>query len=184
MKNGGQTSLTIGTLHIDLELGWLYGLFILFVLVASSNAVNLTDGLDGLAGGLSAIAYIAFALISLIVGYEEIGIFSLILSGSILGFLVFNSYPAKVIMGDTGSLALGGAMGAIAIITHRELTLETFSVIIQTISVVFFHKKVFLMSPLHHHFEKLGWKEPDIVKTFWIAGLVLAMSGIIFGVWL
>ena len=170
MKNGGQTSLTIGTLHIDLELGWLYGLFILFVLVASSNAVNLTDGLDGLAGGLSAIAYIAFALISLIVGYEEIGIFSLILSGS-----------------------LGGAMGAIAIITHRELTLvvvagvfviETFSVIIQTISVVFFHKKVFLMSPLHHHFEKLGWKEPDIVKTFWIAGLVLAMSGIIFGVWL
>ena len=179
MKNGGQTSLTIGTLHIDLELGWLYGLFILFVLVASSNAVNLTDGLDGLAGGLSAIAYIAFALISLIV--------------SILGFLVFNSYPAKVIMGDTGSLALGGAMGAIAIITHRELTLvvvagvfviETFSVIIQTISVVFFHKKVFLMSPLHHHFEKLGWKEPDIVKTFWIAGLVLAMSGIIFGVWL
>lgn len=193
MKNGGQTSLTIGTLHIDLELGWLYGLFILFVLVASSNAVNLTDGLDGLAGGLSAIAYIAFALISLIVGYEEIGIFSLILSGSILGFLVFNSYPAKVIMGDTGSLALGAAMGAIAIITHRELTLvvvagvfviETFSVIIQTISVVFFHKKVFLMSPLHHHFEKLGWKEPDIVKTFWIAGLVLAMSGIIFGVWL
>lgn len=193
MKNGGQTSFTVGTLHIDLELKWLYGLFILFVLVASSNAVNLTDGLDGLAGGLSAIAYIAFALISLMVGYEEIGIFSLVLCGSIVGFLVYNAYPAKVIMGDTGSLALGGAMGAIAIITHRELTLvvvagvfviETLSVIIQTISVVFFHKKIFLMSPLHHHFEKLGWKEQDIVKTFWIAGLVLAMAGIIFGVWL
>lgn len=193
MKNGGQTSFTVGTLHIDLELGWLYGLFILFVLVASSNAVNLTDGLDGLAGGLSAIAYIAFALISLMVGYEEIGIFSLVLCGSIVGFLVYNAYPAKVIMGDTGSLALGGAMGAIAIITHRELTLvvvagvfviETLSVIIQTISVVFFHKKIFLMSPLHHHFEKLGWKEQDIVKAFWIAGLILAMAGIIFGVWL
>ncbi len=193
MKNGGQTSFTVGTLHIDIELGWLYGLFILFVLVASSNAVNLTDGLDGLAGGLSAIAYIAFALISLMVGYEEIGIFSLVLCGSVFGFLIYNSYPAKVIMGDTGSLALGGAMGAIAIITHRELTLvvvagvfvlETLSVIIQTISVVFFKKKVFLMSPIHHHFEKLGWKENDIVKTFWIVGLILSMGGIIFGVWL
>ena len=96
-------------------------------------------------------------------------------------------------MGDTGSLALGGAMGAIAIITHREITLvvvagvfviETLSVIIQTASVVLFKKKVFLMTPLHHHFEKLGWKEPDIVKMFWIAGLILSMSGIIFGVWL
>ena len=193
MKNGGQTAFTVGTLHIDLELGWLYGLFILFVLVAASNAVNLTDGLDGLAGGLSTIAFVAFALISLVVGYEEIGIFSLVLCGSIAGFLVYNAYPAKVIMGDTGSLALGGAMGAIAIITHRELTLivvagvfiiETLSVIIQTVSVVFFRKKVFLMTPIHHHFEKLGWREQDIVKMFWIVGLILAMGGIIFGVWL
>lgn len=193
MKNGGQTSFTVGTLHIDLEMKWLYGLFILFMLVASSNAVNLTDGLDGLAGGLSAIAFIAFALISLVVGYQEIGIFALVLCGSVVGFLVYNSYPAKVIMGDTGSLALGGAMGAISIITHRELTLvvvagvfvlETLSVIIQTISVVFFHKKVFLMTPIHHHFEKLRWKEQDIVKLFWIVGLIFAMGGIIFGVWL
>lgn len=193
MKNGGQTSFTVGTLHIDWELGWVYGLFILFMLVAASNAINLTDGLDGLAGGLSAIAFVAFALISLMVGYEDLGIFSLVLCGSIIGFLVFNAYPAKVFMGDTGSLALGGAMGAIAILNHRELTLvvvagvfviETLSVIIQTISVQLFHKKVFLMTPLHHHFEKLGWKEPDIVKTFWIFGLILAMAGIIFGVWL
>jgi phospho-N-acetylmuramoyl-pentapeptide-transferase len=193
MRNGGQTSFVVGTLGIDIELGWLYGLLILFVLVGASNAVNLTDGLDGLAGGLSAIAYIAFALISLTVGFEDIGIFGLILVGSLFGFLTYNTHPAKIFMGDTGSLALGAAMGAIAILTHRELTLlvvagifviETLSVIIQTIWVQVFHKKLFLMTPIHHHFEKLGWIETDIVKLFWVAGLVLAMAGIIFGVWL
>ena len=193
MRSGGQTSWVVGTLHIDIEMGWLYGLFILFVLVGASNAVNLTDGLDGLAGGLSAIAFIAFRLISLMVGFEDIGIFSLILAGSLLGFLIYNTYPAKIFMGDTGSLALGGVMGAIAILTHRELTLlvvasvfviETLSVIIQSFWVQVFHKKVFLMTPLHHHFEKLGWKETDIVKLFWVVGLILSMAGIIFGVWL
>ncbi len=193
MRSGGQTSWVVGTLHIDIEMGWLYGLFILFVLVGASNAVNITDGLDGLAGGLSAIAFIAFSLISLMVGFEDIGMFSLILVGSIVGFLIYNTYPAKIFMGDTGSLALGGVMGAIAILTHRELTLlvvasvfviETLSVIIQTISYQVFHKKIFLMTPLHHHFEKLGWKETDIVKLFWVCGLILSMAGIIFGVWL
>lgn len=193
MRSGGETSWVIGTLHMDLEMGWMYGLFILLILVGASNAVNLTDGLDGLAGGLGAIAFIAFALISFVVGFEDIGIFSLILVGSLLGFLFFNTHPAKVFMGDTGSLALGGLIGAIAILTHRELTLlvvagvfviETLTVIIQTISMVLFKKKVFLMTPLHHHFEKLGWSEPDIVKTFWVIGLIFAMAGIIFGVWL
>lgn len=193
MRNGGQTAWVVGTLHIDIEMGWLYGLFILFVLVGASNAVNLTDGLDGLAGGLSAIAYIAFSLISLMVGFEDIGIFSLILVGSLMGYLIYNTHPAKVIMGDTGSLALGATMGAIAILTHRELTLlvvagifviETLSVIIQTFWVQVFHKKLFLMTPIHHHFEKLGWQETDIVKLFWVGGLLLAMAGIIFGVWL
>lgn len=192
MRNGGQTAWVVGTLKIDLELGWLYGLAILFVLVGASNAVNLTDGLDGLAGGLSAIAFIAFALISLSVGFEDIGLFSLMLVGSLMGFLVYNMHPAKVFMGDTGSLALGAVMGAIAILTHRELTLlvvasifviETLSVILQTFWVVVFKKKLFLMTPLHHHFEKLGWCETDIVKLFWVLGLVLAMAGIIFGVW-
>ena len=193
MKNGGQTSFVVGTLGIDIELGWLYGLLILFVLVGASNAVILTDGLDGLAVGLSAIAFIAFSLISLMVGFEDIGIFSLILVGSLIGFLIYNTHPAKIFMGDTGSLSLGAVMGAIAILTHRELTLlvvagifviETLTVIIQTIWVQVFHRKLFLMTPLHHHFEKLGWIETDIVKLFWVAGLVLAMSGIIFGVWL
>ncbi len=193
MRSGGQTAWVVGTLHIDLEMGWLYGLFILFVLVGASNAVNLTDGLDGLAGGLSAIAFIAFSLISLMVGFEDIGIFSLILVGSLLGFLIYNTHPAKVFMGDTGSLALGAAMGAIAILTHRELTLlvvagvfviETLSVIIQVASFKMFGRRVFKMSPIHHHFEKLGWQETDIVKLFWVCGLVLSMAGIIFGVWL
>ena len=193
MESGGQTSWVVGTLHIDIEMGWLYGLAILFVLVGASNAVNLTDGLDGLAGGLSAIAFVAFSLISLMVGFEDIGIFSLILVGSIVGFLIYNTHPAKVFMGDTGSLALGGVMGAIAILTHRELTLlvvagifviETLSVIIQVFWVQVFKRKLFLMTPLHHHFEKLGWEETDIVKLFWVFGLILAMAGIIFGVWL
>lgn len=192
MRSGGQTSWVVGTLHIDLELGWLYGLAILFVLVGASNAVNLTDGLDGLSGGLSAIAFIAYALISFSVGFQDIGLFSLILVGGLFGFLVFNTYPAKIFMGDTGSLALGAVMGAIAILTHRELTLlvvafvfviETLSVILQTFWVIVFKRKLFLMTPLHHHFEKLGWFESDIVKLFWVAGLVLAMAGIIFGVW-
>ena len=193
MRSGGQTSWVVATLHIDLEMSWLYGMFILLILVGASNAVNLTDGLDGLAGGLSAVAFIAYSLIALTVGFEDIGIFCLILTGSLLGFLIFNTHPAKIFMGDTGSLALGGVMGAIAILTHRELTLffvagvfiiETLTVIIQTASMILAHKKVFLMTPLHHHFEKLGWNETDIVKAFWIVGLMFAMAGIIFGVWL
>ena len=192
MRSGGQTSWVVGTLGIDIELGWLYGLAILFVLVGASNAVNLTDGLDGLAGGLSAIAFIAYALISLSVGFEDIGLFSLILVGGLMGCLIYNTHPAKVFMGDTGSLSLGAVMGAIAILTHRELTLlvvasifviETLSVIVQTFWVQVFKRKLFLMTPIHHHFEKLGWQETDIVKLFWVLGLVLAMAGIIFGVW-
>ena len=193
ISNGGQTALIVSTLGIHIEMGWLYGIFLLFVLVGSSNAVNLTDGLDGLAGRLSAIAFIAFSLISLVVGYEEIGIFTFVLTGAVMGFLIYNTYPAKVFMGDTGSLALGAVMGAVAIITHREVTLlvvasvfviETLSVILQVIWVRLFHKKLFLMTPLHHHFEKLGWKESDIVKLFWVVGLILTMAGIFFGVWL
>ena len=193
MRNGGQTSWVVGTLHIDLEMGWFYGLFILFILIGSSNAVNITDGLDGLAGSLSAIAFIAFALISFMVGFEDIGIFCLVLVGSLAGFLIYNMYPAKVFMGDTGSLALGGVMGAVAILTHRELTLlvvalvfviETLSVILQVFWVKVFKRKLFLMTPLHHHFEKLGWAETDIVKLFCVFGLLFAMGGILFGVWL
>lgn len=197
MHSGAEPILEIHTLGITINMGWFYGIFILFMLVASSNAVNITDGLDGLAGGLAVIAYLAFALISwnsfAITGTEDIAIFIFVLVGSLIGFLVFNTYPAKVFMGDTGSLALGATLAAIAIITKHEITFivvmlvfifETVVCLIQIVSMVFFHKKVFLMTPYHHHMEKLGWRETDIVKTFWIAGLVLSMSAIIFGVWL
>lgn len=193
MENGGKTSLVVSTLGIHIEMKWLYGLFILLILVGSSNAVNLTDGLDGLAAGLSAIAFIAFSLISLMVGYNDMGIFTLVLTGALLGFLIYNGYPAKVFMGDTGSLALGAVMGTVAIITHREITLfivafmfviETLSVIIQVFWVKTFKKRLFLMTPIHHHFEKLGWSEGEIVRMFWVGGFLLAMAGIIFGVWI
>lgn len=197
MHSGAEAVLEIHTLGITINMGWFYGIFILFMLVASSNAVNITDGLDGLAGGLAVIAYLAFALISwnsfAITGTEDIAIFIFVLVGSLIGFLVFNTYPAKVFMGDTGSLALGATLAAIAIITKHEITFivvmlvfifETVVCLIQIVSMVFFHKKIFLMTPYHHHMEKLGWKETDIVKAFWIVGLVLSMSAIIFGVWL
>lgn len=189
--------LEITALGIKWNLGWFYGVFILFLLVGSSNAVNLTDGLDGLAGGLSAISFLAFGLISWgsywIQGYQDIGIFCFVLVGSLIGFLVYNTNTAKVFMGDTGSLTLGATLATIAILTSHELSLaviggvfviETLTAIIQVISVKFFHKRVFLMAPIHHHFERLGWKETDIVKLFWIIGLILALLALIYGVWL
>ena len=189
--------LEITLLGIKWNLGWFYGIFILLLLVGSSNAVNLTDGLDGLAGGLSAIAFIAFGLIAWgsywIEGYKDMGIFCFILVGAIMGFLVYNSNPAKVFMGDTGSLTLGATLATIAILTNHELSLaviggvfviETLTVMIQIFSVVVFKKKVFLMTPIHHHFERLGWREGSIVKVFWIAGFILCLLALIYGVWL
>ena len=194
---GNNPVLSIYTLGIEIDMGWFYGIFILFVLLASSNAVNLTDGLDGLAGGLSVIAFLTFGLIAgnatWVSGYEDLAIFCFILVGTLLAFLLYNTHPAKVFMGDTGSLCLGATMASIAIITNHEITLiivagvfviETLSCIIQTLSVVLRKKKVFLMTPLHHHFEKLGWNERDIVKMFWVVGLILSMISIVFGVWI
>lgn len=195
--NGGSPTLKISSLGIDINLSWLYGLFILFLLVGSSNAVNITDGLDGLAGGLSAIAFMAYGMLawnaSWMTGHQEVGIFCFVLVGSLLGFLLFNSYPARVFMGDMGSLALGGALAATAILTKHELSLalvggvfvvETISSLVQMISIIYFKKKIFKMAPLHHHFEQIGWKETDIVKVFYVVGLLLAMAAITYGVWL
>lgn len=196
-NNGGDSNLVISSLGINVSLGWAFGLFILLVLVGTTNAVNISDGLDGLAGGLSVVAIMAYGVIAWgskwISGYQEIAIFAFVLCGAILGFLVFNTHPAKVFMGDTGSLALGGALATMAILTKHELSLlliggvfvvETLSSAIQIIAIRKFHKKVFLKAPLHHHFEELGWEETDIVKLFWVVGLFLAMIGIIYGVWL
>lgn len=193
----GDSVLRITLFNFEWNLSWFYGVFILFLLVGTSNAVNLTDGLDGLAGGLSAIAFLAYGLIAWgsywISGYQDIGIFCFILVGCIMGFLVFNSSPAKVFMGDTGSLSLGATLATVAILTSHEFSLaviggvfviETLSVIIQIFSVVVFGKKVFLMSPIHHHFERLGWSEGDIVKMFWIGGFILSLLALVYGVWL
>lgn len=197
ITNGGSPIVEVSSIGLRLDLGWIYGLFILFLLVGSSNAVNITDGLDGLAGGLSAIAFLAYGLLawnaSWMEGAQEVGIFCFVLVGSLLGFLVFNSHPAKVFMGDTGSLALGGALAAIAILTKHELLLavvggvfvvETLSSLIQMIAIIKFNKKILKMAPIHHHFEQCGWEERDIVKVFYVVGLLLAMAAITYGVWL
>lgn len=197
MKNGNEPVVEITSLGFEMHLGWVYGLFILLVLVGSSNAVNITDGLDGLAGGLSAIAFLAYGLLSWnagwLQGYQEIAIFCFCLVGSLLGFLFYNTHPAKIFMGDTGSLSLGAALGTVAILTKHELLLvvvggifvvETLSSMIQMIAIIKFNKKIFLMAPLHHHFEQLGWAERDIVKLFWVAGLLLAMGAVTYGVWI
>lgn len=197
MSNGGKSDLVISSLGITIPLGWTFGIFILFLLVGTSNAVNITDGLDGLSGGLSAIAFFAFGLISWnagwMAGYQEVAIFCFLLAGALLGFLVFNAHPAKVFMGDLGSLSLGAALATIAIITRHELSLaliggvfviETLSSLIQIIAIRKFNKKVFKRAPLHHHFEVLGLNEQDIVRYFWVAGLILAMIAITYGVWL
>lgn len=196
MKAGNEPLIWIHTFNIRCNIGFFYGLFILFLLLASSNAVNLTDGLDGLAGGLSVIAFLAFGLISYntgwLEGYTDLGLFCFILIGSLLGFLVFNTRPAKIFMGDTGSLALGATLGTLAILTRHELllviigivfVLETMSCILQRYYYKLTKKRLFPMAPIHHSFEKWGWKENDIVKLFWVIGLLGAMVALAFGVW-
>ena len=195
MKSGNEPLLWIHTIGIKLNIGFLYGLIILLVLVSSSNAVNLTDGLDGLAGSLSLIVFLTLGIISYntgwLEGYEEIGLFSFSLVGSLIGFLIFNLNPAKVFMGDTGSLALGATMGSIAILTRHEILLilicivfvvETLTCIIQRVYYKFTKKRIFPMTPIHHTFEKKGYSEREIVKLFCLVGILASMLSIIFGV--
>ncbi|WP_156290427.1 phospho-N-acetylmuramoyl-pentapeptide-transferase [Oceanobacillus salinisoli] len=185
---GFSTYIHIPGTDVQWDFGWFYAILIIVMLVGASNAVNLTDGLDGLLAGIAAIAFGAYAILALFLGgHTEVSIFSLAVVGSLLGFLVFNAHPAKVFMGDTGSLALGGAIGAVAILTKTEIllviiggvfVLETLSVIIQVISFKTTGKRVFKMSPLHHHYELLGWSEWRVVTTFWLIGLIFAVLGI------
>jgi phospho-N-acetylmuramoyl-pentapeptide-transferase len=194
MHSGADAILDIHTLGITINMGWFYGIFILFMLVASSNAVNITDGLDGLAAGLSVLAYLAFALISwntfAITGTEDIAIFIFVLVGSLIGFLVFNTHPAKVFMGDTGSLALGALVCGLAFSLKLPLYLpvialiyfaEVLSVIMQ---VLYFKatkgKRIFKMTPIHHHFELSGWSEPKVVAVFATVTLVLGAFVLLF----
>lgn len=179
LKAGNETLIWIHSLNIKVNISWFYGLFILFVLVASSNAVNLTDGLDGLAGGLSLIAFLTFGIIayntSWLSGYIEIAYTCFILVGSLFGFLIYNMNPAKIFMGDTGSLALGAGLGSIAILTRHELLLvligivfviETLTCIIQRFYYKLTHKRLFLMTPIHHSFEKKAIKKQISLNIF------------------
>jgi phospho-N-acetylmuramoyl-pentapeptide-transferase len=170
-----------------LDLGILYIPFIAFVVVGTVNSVNLTDGLDGLASGVTLIVLSFFGLIALNWGMGSISIFSTALAGACLGFLVHNAHPAKVFMGDTGSMGLGGAVSAIAILLNLPLVIpivggiyfiEALSVIIQVTSFKLTGKRVFLMSPLHHHYEQKGWKETKVVAVFWSITVILCLVGI------
>lgn len=169
-----------------IDLGILFIPFIVFVVVGIVNSVNLTDGLDGLATGITSIVLIFFAYASIKMGHENIAVFSAVLLGGCLGFLRYNAYPAKIFMGDTGSMGLGGAVAGIAVLLNLTLIIpivggiyfvEALSVIIQVISFKTRGKRVFLMSPLHHHFEEKGWKETKVVIVFWTGGIFLALIG-------
>lgn len=189
---GYDTSVSVPGTSIKVELGWLYLPLVLVMTIGTSNAVNLTDGLDGLLAGTSAIAFGAYAIIAWMSSQMNIAIFSAAVVGAVLGFLVFNANPAKVFMGDTGSLALGGALAGVAILTKTEILLiviggvfvmEALSVIIQVLSFKTRKKRVFRMSPLHHHYELGGWSEWRVVTVFWFAGLICAGLGVYIGVW-
>ena len=189
------TTLWIPVADIHLQLGWAYYVLAFLIIVGATNAVNLTDGLDGLASGTSAVAAIAFSVIGLMAASttnsivaESVAYFGAIVAAVCLGFLVYNVNPAKVFMGDTGSLALGGAFAAMAILTKTELLLvviggifvmEALSVIIQVISFKTRGVRVFKMSPIHHHFELSGWAEQTVVNRFWFGGAVLAVIGVV-----
>ena len=188
--------------NLVINLSWFFIPFYLFVIVGSSNAVNLTDGLDGLAtvpvilvaGCFAFISYVSgnvifaeYLLIPYIEGVGEVAVFCGAIIGSSIGFLWFNAPPAKIFMGDTGSLALGGSLGAIGVVTKHEIVLaitgglfvlEAVSVIVQVISFKLTGKRIFMMAPIHHHFEKKGWPESTVVIRFWIISIILAMIGL------
>ena len=192
---GNEPLLWIHLIKFKKNIGFFYGIFILLVLLGTTNAVNLTDGLDGLAAGLSLIALSTFGIIvyntDWLNGYMDLTIFIFTLVGSLLGFLFFNINPAKIFMGDTGSLALGGVLASTAIITRHELFLiiigfvfviEMLTTIIQRIYYKLTKKRLFPMTPIHHTFEKKGMNERDIVKLFWCIGLIASLLALIYGV--
>ncbi len=184
---GIDTSVWLPIANTSVNIGIGYYFLVLFVMVGASNAVNLTDGLDGLASGTMAIAASAYAVVCLLLGHNDLAIFCVAIVGACLAFLRFNAHPAKVFMGDTGSLALGGAFAAVGILTHTEVLLaviglifvcEALSVIIQVISFKTTGKRVFRMSPIHHHFELGGWSEWKVVFVFWAVGLLASVAGL------
>ncbi|XVK33476.1 phospho-N-acetylmuramoyl-pentapeptide-transferase [Pectinatus haikarae] len=181
------TSLWLPILNMNINIGLLYYVLVWLVFVGTTNAINLTDGLDGLAAGSVAIASFIYALICIYLAKYDLAVFCLSCTGALVAFLKFNQHPARIFMGDTGSLALGGVISAVAVLTHTEILLiiigglfviEALSVIIQVISFRCRNgKRVFLMSPLHHHFELKGWPEIKVVRNFWLTGALFGILG-------
>ncbi|GAB6990610.1 phospho-N-acetylmuramoyl-pentapeptide-transferase [Paenibacillus pini] len=188
IQNGHSTAISVPGTSWSFDWGgWFYYPFIVIMMLAISNAVNFTDGLDGLLSGVSAIALGAFAIVAMQATSLPAAVCAAAMIGAVLGFLVFNAHPAKVFMGDTGSLGIGGAIGAIAIVTKSELlflviggifVIEMLSVVLQVASFKTRGKRIFKMSPIHHHFELSGWSEWRVVISFWAVGLVLAVVGL------
>jgi phospho-N-acetylmuramoyl-pentapeptide-transferase len=180
-------TLNLRVFDASIDLGLAYPILIFLVLAGATNGVNLTDGLDGLAAGCSAIVFLAYTAMTFITtGQEDLALLSACLVGACVGFLWFNSFPASVFMGDTGSLGLGGAIAALAVMTKTELLLimiggifviEALSVAIQVFSFQRFRKRVFLMAPIHHHFELVGWSETKIILRFWIVAAICGAIG-------
>ena len=186
-------SLPLGVLRSTLHVAgvrivvpWLYLIFVYLLITATSNTVNLTDGLDGLAAGTVLIVMLVYAGIAFRQNHMDLAIFAVSVAGACVGFLWYNSYPADIFMGDTGSLALGGAIAAMALVTKTELLLvliggiyvvEGLSVIIQVVVYKMTKKRVFKMAPIHHHFEMLGWSETKVMIRFWIVTAVFAGAG-------
>ena len=185
------TIIQIPLLHMNIDLGWFYPGLVYFMFTAESNAVNLTDGLDGLATGLSMVAIAPFVIFAVMTKNIPVAIYAMVIVGALLGFMYFNYHPARIFMGDTGSLALGGLLASLAVLTSQELLLiliggvflmETLSVIIQVVSFKTRGKRVFKMAPIHHHFEMLGWTEQQVVISFWFLGFICGIIGIVLGV--
>lgn len=185
---GHSTEITIPGTSAGFDLGWFYYPLVVVIMFAASNSVNFTDGLDGLLAGTSAIAFGAFMIVALQTSEHESAVFSAAMIGAVLGFLVYNAHPAKVFMGDMGSLGIGGGIAAVAILTKMELlliliggvfVLEMLSVILQVSSFKLRGKRIFKMSPIHHHFELIGWSEWKVVTVFWLVGLLFAAAGVL-----
>lgn len=188
--SGNPMTIHIPATDINLNLSYLYFLMVFFMFTGCSNAVNLADGVDGLCAGLSAIALVPFFIFGLIQDFNIAAIALFVIAG-LLGYLVFNLHPAKVFMGDTGSLALGGLLAAMSMVLKTELLLiviggvfvaETLSVILQVGYYKRTKKRIFLMAPVHHHFEKKGWDENKVVRVFWCWGILFALLGLVIGV--
>lgn len=182
------TNIYLPGTEFSIDLSWFYYLFVVFLIIGTTNATNLTDGLDGLLTGTSIISIGTFSIIAFYLGNTEVGLFAVAFIGSLLGFFMFNSNPAKVFMGDTGSLAIGGSLVGMAVILKIEILLaviggvfvmETLSVILQVLSYKIRKKRIFKMSPIHHHFELSGYSEVQVVRGFYTVGVVMALISLL-----